>query len=161
MRGRGQLQHLDDGVAQQGGPAVGLVAVADHGERAAEQVGRAGLGHAAAADRLLQLRADVFDLANQGRPLLRALNRLGAPTRYCTGSHDEWRPRLTELLAESRPGCDAQLLAHALLAGVRIDLLDHPTEHSGLGVARARQGVLTPTRAVLTGEPAPAPAPAE
>nr|BFE88363.1 hypothetical protein GCM10020093_109640 [Planobispora longispora] len=59
--------------------------------------------------------------------------------RYRIGAYRFWRLHVAILLAEARPGCDADPLAHALLAPLAAD---HLTALAGeYGEARARAAV--------------------
>lgn len=72
--------------------------------------------------------AELLIAADGGRP----------GGRYLTGAYSSWHRHATLLLSELRPGSDAAVLAHLLLAPLAADLVRYLTEDAGVGVERVR-----------------------
>ena len=66
------------------------------------------------ADRMVALVDALVDLLERYGDLLRDPSRAGA--RYDAGAYAAWHQHATMLIAEARPGDDAPVLAHLLLA---------------------------------------------
>lgn len=92
-------------------------------------------------DTLLQLKLDT-------RPLMLALESAGRGSPYQNDTYTLWHAQLTELLAGTGRGDDADFLAHALLAAVRSDLIEHLAS-TGASPQRMHAGVAALARAVL------------
>ncbi|MFI1394067.1 TetR/AcrR family transcriptional regulator [Streptomyces sp. NPDC020681] len=108
------------------------------------------LGPGAPADeRILALLDAVVRLKLGTRPLMLALESAGSGSPYQNDSYELWHGRLTELLVEVRGKQDADFLAHALLAAVRSDLIEHLAA-GGTPPQRIRGGVAALARAVLS-----------
>ncbi|WP_017625099.1 TetR/AcrR family transcriptional regulator [Nocardiopsis chromatogenes] len=74
----------------------------------------------------------------ENRALSRALESLGGGSPYTNAAYGRWHARVAALMAEARGPEAADFLAHALLAAVRSDLVDHlddwPDAHLKAGV---------------------------
>lgn len=80
---------------------------------------------AAASDRLRAFFGALLGLLEEHRELLLA-SETGAPSaRFRTAVYGAWHQHTTLLVAEARPGTDAPLLAHLLLAPLSAGLFDH------------------------------------
>ncbi|MFE7122011.1 TetR/AcrR family transcriptional regulator [Streptomyces sp. NPDC057654] len=139
------------------GDRVGLIkaVVAQRTEalRADISTGPPPLGPGAPADERALALLDVllrFKLDN--RPLMLALENAGSGSPYLSETYGLWHAQLAGLLAEARGERDAAFLAHALLAAVRSDLIEHLTA-TGTPPADIRSGLATLARATLTPSP--------
>ncbi|QQC92987.1 TetR/AcrR family transcriptional regulator [Streptomyces alfalfae] len=107
------------------------------------------LGPGAPADaRALALLDALLTLKLDTRPLMLALESAGRGSPYDNDTYELWHAELTALLTEARGERDAAFLAHALLAAVRSDLIEHLTTH-GTPADHIRAGVTALTRATL------------
>jgi AcrR family transcriptional regulator len=95
-------------------------------------------------DALLRLKLDT-------RPLMLALESAGSGSPYRNETYALWHAELTALLTEARGERDADFLAHALLAAVRSDLIEH-LRAGGTPVRRIHDGVAALVRATLTAD---------
>ncbi|TQM83447.1 TetR family transcriptional regulator [Saccharothrix saharensis] len=103
-----------------------------------------------AQERVITFVATLFDHVLAALPLVTALERVSSRSIACDSGSDLTHQRLVALIAQVRPGADAEYLAHALLAQLRADVLRHLVHECGLGVPRVRAGVLSLARDVLT-----------
>lgn len=108
---------------------------------------------APAGERVLALLDALLRLKLDTRPLMLALESAGSGSPYLNDTYALWHAQLTSLLAEVRGERDADFLAHALLAAVRSDLIEHLTA-GGTSPQQIHNGVAALARAVLA---APAP----
>ncbi|MEU4536870.1 TetR/AcrR family transcriptional regulator [Streptosporangium sp. NPDC023825] len=90
-----------------------------------------------------------FKLAN--RSLMLALENAGSGSPYRNSTYDRWHRHLAEIVAEVHRPDDADYLAHALLAAVRSDLIEHLGDQPP---ERTRDGLACLVRVVLAGDPA-------
>lgn len=97
-------------------------------------------------ERVLDLLLRTWRFKREHRVLGLALERAGEGSPYATAGYDRWHTTLVELLAEV-PG-EREFLAHALLAAVRSDLVEHlrslPDEEVQAGLRRLVDGVVRP-----------------
>ncbi|WP_189238006.1 TetR/AcrR family transcriptional regulator [Planomonospora parontospora] len=94
---------------------------------------------APAAERLSAFVDAYLDYLLDHLDLVRMSETASPGARYRIGAYRFWRLHAAILLAEIRPGCDADPLAHALLAPLAAE---HMTALAGeYGEARARQAV--------------------
>ncbi|ATL32880.1 TetR/AcrR family transcriptional regulator [Streptomyces formicae] len=140
------------------GDRVGLVKALV--ERRTEQLradvvsGPPPLGPGAPADeRVLALLDATLRLKLDTRPLMLALESAGSGSPYRNDTYALWHGELTALLTAARGARDAEFLAHALLAAVRSDLIEHLSAN-GTSPERIREGVAALARAVLAGQAA-------
>lgn len=77
------------------------------------------------ADAALALLTRVWTFKERHRGLTLALERDGHGSPYRTDGYDRLHGMLTGLLTEARGPANAGFLAHALLAAVRSDLVEH------------------------------------
>ncbi len=126
------------------GDKSGLAAaLLDERERELQEAilsGPAPLGPGApAAERLAAFVEAYLDYLLGHLDLVRMSETASPGARYRIGAYRFWRLHMAVLLAEARPGCDADPLAHALLAPLAAE---HMTALVGeYGQARARQAV--------------------
>jgi AcrR family transcriptional regulator len=125
------------------GDRAGLVmALVDDDERALqEQILRGGppLGpDAPPAERLVALFDALLDLLERYGDLLRDSEASRAGARYDSGAYAAWHQHAAILIAEARPGYDAPVLAHLLLAPLAAEHFTHLTEHEGVDLGRIR-----------------------
>ncbi|MFE9750768.1 TetR/AcrR family transcriptional regulator [Saccharothrix saharensis] len=104
-----------------------------------------------AEERVITFVATLFDHVLAALPLVTALERVSSRSIACDSNSDLTHQRLVALIAQVRPGVDAEYLAHALLAQLRADVLHHLVHECGLSVPRVRAGVLSLARDVLAG----------
>ncbi|MGW5739271.1 MULTISPECIES: TetR/AcrR family transcriptional regulator [Streptomyces] len=91
-------------------------------------------------ERVPALMAALLDLKLNRRALMLDLERAGTADPYLNPTYDLWRSQVAGMLSGIHPREDADYLAHALLAAVRSDLVEHLTSqgatagqlHSGL-----------------------------
>jgi AcrR family transcriptional regulator len=88
-----------------------------------------------------------FKLAN--RSLMLALENAGSGSPYRSPTYDRWHKHLAEITAEVHGPDNADYLAHALLAVVRSDLIEHLSDQPP---ARTRDGIAYLVRAVFAGD---------
>ncbi|GAB2783421.1 TetR/AcrR family transcriptional regulator [Streptomyces daliensis] len=109
---------------------------------------------APAEERVLALLDALLRLKLESRPLMLALENAGSGSPYRNEGYALWHGQLAALLAEVRGERDAEFLAHALLAAVRSDLIEHVSA-GGAAPERMRDGVAALARAVLASGEAP------
>ncbi|MFE2754975.1 TetR/AcrR family transcriptional regulator [Actinosynnema sp. NPDC059335] len=137
------------------GDRDGLVrAVVDETSRTWREQSRALLeaDDVPADERVVTFVATLFDHVTASLPLVAAFERVSSRSIACDANAELTRQRLTTLIAQVRPGADAEFLAHALLAQLRADTLGHLVRECGLGVPRVRAGVISLARGVLAGD---------
>jgi AcrR family transcriptional regulator len=79
-----------------------------------------------AAERVLDLLQAIVRFKADNRALTRAIEGAGRASPYDNHSYDHWHAMVAAIVAEGRGQADdSEFLAHALLAAVRGDLLDH------------------------------------
>ncbi|MBM7075047.1 TetR/AcrR family transcriptional regulator [Micromonospora humida] len=110
------------------------------------------------AERALHLLREVVRFKRDSRVLTLALENAGDGSPYRTGSYEEWHVLLVALVTEARGPASADYLAHALLAAVRSDLVEHLRDWPD---ERWEAGLAALTRAVLDGDASPAAAGAD
>jgi AcrR family transcriptional regulator len=125
------------------GDRAGLVmALVDDEERALQERilrGDPPLGPGAPpADRVVALVDALVDLLERYGDLLRDSEASRAGARYDAGAYAAWHQHATMLIAEARPGDDAPVLAHLLLAPLAAEHFTHLTEHDGIALDRLR-----------------------
>jgi AcrR family transcriptional regulator len=125
------------------GDRAGLVmALVDGEERALQEAilrGNPPLGPGAPpAERLVALVDGLVDLLERYGDLLRDSEASRAGARYDAGAYAAWHQHAATLIAEARPGDDAALLAHLLLAPLAAEQFTHLTEDEGVDLARLR-----------------------
>jgi AcrR family transcriptional regulator len=125
------------------GDRAGLVmALVDDEERALQERilrGDPPLGPGAPpADRVVALVDALVDLLERYGDLLRDSEASRAGARYDAGAYAAWHQHATMLIAEARPGDDAPVLAHLLLAPLAAEHFTHLTEHDGVDLERLR-----------------------
>ena len=125
------------------GDRAGLVmALVDDEERALQERilrGDPPLGPGAPpADRMVALVDALVDLLERYGDLLRDSEASRAGARYDAGAYAAWHQHATMLIAEARPGDDAPVLAHLLLAPLAAEHFTHLTEHDGIDLDRLR-----------------------
>ena len=125
------------------GDRAGLVmALVDDEERALQERilrGDPPLGPGAPpADRMVALVDALVDLLERYGDLLRDSEASRAGARYDAGAYAAWHQHATVLIAEARPGDDAPVLAHLLLAPLAAEHFTHLTEHDGIDLDRLR-----------------------
>jgi AcrR family transcriptional regulator len=125
------------------GDRAGLVmALVDDEERALQERilrGDPPLGPGAPpADRMVALVDALVELLERYGDLLRDSEASRAGARYDAGAYAAWHQHATMLIAEARPGDDAPVLAHLLLAPLAAEHFTHLTEHDGIDLDRLR-----------------------
>lgn len=78
-----------------------------------------------AADNVTRLMHALLRFKVENRTLTRALENMGGSSPYTNSSYGRLHARLEELIAEARGPEAADFLAHALLAAIRSDLVEH------------------------------------
>jgi AcrR family transcriptional regulator len=139
------------------GDRAGLVmALVDDEERALQERilrGAPPLGPGAPpADRVVALVDALVDLLERYGDLLRDSEASRAGARYDAGAYAAWHQHASMLIAEARPGDDAPVLAHLLLAPLAAEHFTHLTEHDGVDLERLRAALRDMVLRVL-GEP--------
>ncbi|MDA2810888.1 TetR/AcrR family transcriptional regulator [Nocardiopsis sp. RSe5-2] len=117
-------------------------------ERMAEESEAEGGGDGAAddpVDALVRAMDALLRFKIENRALSRALESLGGGSPYTNAAYGHWHGRVTALIAEARGPEAADFLAHALLAAVRSDLVDHLADWPD---ARLKAGVEELVRSV-------------
>lgn len=138
------------------GDRAGLVmALVDDEERALQERilrGDPPLGPGAApADRMVALVDALVDLLERYGDLLRDSEASRAGARYDAGAYAAWHQHATMLIAEARPGDDAPVLAHLLLAPLAAEHFTHLTEHDDIDLDRLRAALRHVVLRVLEG----------
>lgn len=99
-----------------------------------------------AADNVARLMGALLQFKVENRTLARALENMGGAGPYANSSYVRLHSQLEELITEVRGPEAAGFLAHALLAAIRSDLVEHlgdwPEE-------RLREGLAVLVRSVL------------
>lgn len=116
-------------------------------ERMAEEFEAHG-GPEDPADAVAETMGALLRFKIENRALSRALESLGGGSPYTNAAYGQWHARLGALIAEARGPETADFLAHALLAAVRSDLVDHLADWPD---ARLKEGVEELVRSVLNG----------
>jgi AcrR family transcriptional regulator len=93
---------------------------------------------APAGERLPAFLDALLDLTIEHADLLVAADGAKPGGRYLTGAYAAWHRHVAVLVAEVRPGADADLLAHLLLAPLAPDLVRHLDRRVGIGADRLR-----------------------
>ncbi|GAB7039110.1 MULTISPECIES: TetR/AcrR family transcriptional regulator [Catenuloplanes] len=83
------------------------------------------------ADTALALLTRVWTFKQRHRGLTLALERDGQGSPYRTAGYERLHAALTDLLSRARGPANARFLAHALLAAVRSDLVEHLRQEPG------------------------------
>lgn len=100
------------------------------------------------ADAAAELLTRIWTFKQQHRGLTLALEREGQGSPYQNGSYDRLHAQLAGLITDARGAADAGFLAHALLAAVRSDLVEHlrgqPDEDAIAGLHELVRRVLGP-----------------
>jgi AcrR family transcriptional regulator len=125
------------------GDRAGLaLALLDDRERELQDLilhGHPPLGPGAPArERLVAFLDAILDFTIEHAELLIAADSGRPGGRYLTGAYAGWHRHTALLLSELRPGSDAEVLAHLMLAPVAADLLRHLTEEAGADLERVR-----------------------
>lgn len=125
------------------GDRAGLVmALVDDEERALQERilrGDPPLGPGAPpANRMVALVDALVDLLERYGDLLRDSEASRAGARYDAGAYAAWHQHATMLIAEARPGDDAPVLAHLLLAPLAAEHFTHLTEQDDIDLERLR-----------------------
>jgi AcrR family transcriptional regulator len=125
------------------GDRAGLaLALLDDRERELQEAildGHPPLGPGApAGERLVAFLDAALDFTVEHAELLIAADSGRPGGRYFTGAYASWHQHTALLLAELRPGSDAGVLAHVVLAPLAADLVRHLTEVAGADVERVR-----------------------
>jgi AcrR family transcriptional regulator len=125
------------------GDRAGLVmALVDDEERALQERilrGDPPLGPGAPpVGRMVALVDALVDLLERYGDLLRDSEASRAGARYDAGAYAAWHQHATMLIAEARPGDDAPVLAHLLLAPLAAEHFTHLTEHDDIDLERLR-----------------------
>lgn len=105
-----------------------------------------------ADERVITFVGTLFDHVIGALPLVAALERVTTRSIACDTNSTLTHQRLAALITRVRPAADAEFLAHALLAQLRADVLDHLIHRCGLSVPRVRAGVLSLARGILAGD---------
>jgi AcrR family transcriptional regulator len=87
-------------------------------------------------ERLTAFLDSLLDFTVEHAELLIAADSGRPGGRYLTGAYASWHRHVVLLLPELRPGADAAMLAHALLAPLAADLVRHLTQEEGVEVER-------------------------
>jgi AcrR family transcriptional regulator len=93
---------------------------------------------APAGERLGAFLDAILDFTVEHAELLIAADSGRPGGRYLTGAYASWHRHSALLLSELRPGSDAGVLAHLVLAPLSADLVHHLTEEAGSDVERVR-----------------------
>jgi AcrR family transcriptional regulator len=123
------------------GDRAGLaLALLDDGERELQDAvlhGRPPLGPGAPArERLVAFIDALLDFTAENAELLIAADSGRPGGRYLTGAYASWHRHTALLLSDLRPGSDAGVLAHVMLAPLAADLVRHLTDEAGVDVER-------------------------
>ncbi|MGW0480437.1 TetR/AcrR family transcriptional regulator [Nonomuraea sp. NPDC003214] len=128
------------------------VALLDERERELQQrviSGPPPLGPGApAADRLAAFADAYLDYLAGHLDLVRMSETAGPGARYRIGAYRFWHRHVAILLGQARPGCDADALAHALLAPLGAETVT--AVRAEVGDDRVRQAVLAVVLAVAS-----------
>ncbi|GAB3477039.1 TetR/AcrR family transcriptional regulator [Nocardiopsis coralliicola] len=101
-----------------------------------------------AAENIARLMRALLRFKVENRTLTRALENMGGASPYTNPSYGRLHARLEELISEARGPEAAGFLAHALLAAVRSDLVEHlgdwPEERLEQGLAALVRSAVGP-----------------
>ncbi|MFI5927565.1 hypothetical protein ACIA3K_16445 [Micromonospora sp. NPDC051543] len=92
-----------------------------------------------ATEQAVELLRAMLRFKRDNRVLTLALESAGGGNPYRNEAYDHWHALLADLVTEARGPQSADYLAHALLAAVRSDLVEHLRDwpedrwHAGLG----------------------------
>lgn len=103
-----------------------------------------------AADRLVAFLDAYVDFLDANLDLVHMSETARAGARYEIGAYRLWHRHVSVLLAEARPGLDADYLAHALLAPLAAD--QRMALRAEVGPERVRDGLTTLARSILNKE---------
>ncbi|GAA2592742.1 TetR/AcrR family transcriptional regulator [Winogradskya consettensis] len=81
------------------------------------------------AELALELLTGTWQFKERHRVLGLAFERAGHGSPYANAGYDRWHAELARLITIARPDAPADFLAHALLAAVRSDLVEHLRGH--------------------------------
>ena len=129
------------------GDRAGLIrALLDEHERALQERilrGPPPLGPGAPAGERLRAFVDaLLTFTDEHRDLLLEVDSAAPAGRYRSGAYQAWHRHTALLLEELRPGADAGLLAHALLAPLSADLVLHLREDERRPLSELRAAFL-------------------
>jgi AcrR family transcriptional regulator len=102
-----------------------------------------------AAERVVVFVGRLFDFVVESLPLVRALEQVTQGQECCDANFDLTLRRLAALIAQARPGCDADYFAHALLANLRGEVIHLMVQRCGMSPNQVREGVIALARSVL------------
>jgi AcrR family transcriptional regulator len=132
------------------------VALLDEAERELQEgilSGPPPLGPGAPArERILAFATGYLDYLFGHLDLVRMSENASPGARYRIGAYRFWHRHLAILLAEARPGADADYLAHAALAPLAAELV--AALHPEYGEDRIREGVMATLSALSQTPPA-------
>lgn len=97
------------------------------------------------AERVLSALEALLTFKTQNRALMLALENGGNGSPYATVMYEPWHAHLAGIVTEAHGPHDASFLAHALLAAVRSDLIEHLRDEPD----RVRSGLAALTRAIV------------
>ncbi|MEU4324687.1 TetR/AcrR family transcriptional regulator [Nonomuraea dietziae] len=108
--------------------------LAERAERLAARIA-AEDGGLPATERLLGFLDELAELAGRNIALFAAHERACAEDKYADPTYLRWHAHVSRLIAEARPGRDADFLAHTILGSFDGELVRH------LGVERLKRSV--------------------
>jgi AcrR family transcriptional regulator len=128
------------------GDRAGLaLALLDDRERELQEAvlyGHPPLGPGAPArERLVAFLDTLLDFTVEHAELLIAADSGRPGGRYLTGAYAGWHRHAALLISDLRPGSDAGVLAHLILAPLAADLVRHLADGAGVDVERVRAGL--------------------
>lgn len=130
-----------------------LSALLDEQERSLQEAilrGPPPLGPGAPARaRVLAFLDAVSALTAGNEDILLASETARPGARYRTGAYSAWHRHLTLLLGEARPGLDAALIAHLLLAPLDAELYEELSERERRSLAEIQAGLRVLAAAAL------------
>ncbi len=103
-------------------------------------------------ERLIAFGEAMLDMLDAHWELL--LSAETGPARFAHPAYGVHRLHVTLLLREADPGCDAELLADALLAGLGAELFVYLREVRGFSLARMKAGWRAQVDSIVEGRPA-------
>ncbi|WP_329430633.1 TetR/AcrR family transcriptional regulator [Streptosporangium sp. NBC_01495] len=132
------------------GDRIGLLqALADQrGDRLRTQLA-AGESSSDPVERATATLDAILRFKLENRSLMLALENAGSGSPYRSSTYDRWHGHLAEIVAEVHGPDNADYLAHALLAVVRSDLIEHLSDQPP---ARIRDGIAYLVRVLLSGD---------
>jgi len=101
------------------------------------------------AERLAAFMDVAVDHVCRNRPWLLAYEECSGAARYDSDTNRFWQDYVAGLVADARPDLDAHFLAHALLAPLGCQLVQHMLEDLGMPPERIREGAVKLARTVL------------